>query len=68
MQAANELDSEKLRQLVPQAELAIFLRRNELGNSAESDEELSAMAVATEALRSIRVNQLGGTDPARVAR
>jgi hypothetical protein len=63
MQAMEESDKEKLHRLVRAAELAIFLRREELGNSAHAGEELSAMAVAIEALRSIRVHQLGGDKP-----
>ena len=60
LQAMNESDREKLRRLVPKAEAAIFLRRKQLGNSVEAREELSTMAVAIEALRLIRVRQLGG--------
>jgi hypothetical protein len=63
LQAMNESDREKLRQLVPKAEAAIFLRREELGNSAEAHEELSTIVVAMEALRSIRVQRLGGVTP-----
>jgi hypothetical protein len=63
LQALNESDRQKLRRLVPEAEVAIFLRRKELGNSVEAREELSTMAVAIEALRSIRVHQLGGGQP-----
>jgi hypothetical protein len=63
MQAVNESDREKLHRLVREAEVAIFLRREELGDSVEAHEELSTMAVATEALRSIRVHQLGGQIP-----
>jgi hypothetical protein len=63
LQAMNESDREKLRRLVPKAEAAIFLRREELGNSAEAREELSTIVVAMEALRSIRVQQLGGVTP-----
>lgn len=66
MQALEESDREKLRRLVPKAELAILLRRKELGNSADSNEELSTMAVVAEALRFIRVTQLGGINLARV--
>ena len=63
LQAMNESDREKLRRLVPKAEAAIFLRREELGNSAEAREELSTIVVAMEALRSIRVQQLGSITP-----
>jgi hypothetical protein len=59
-QAANETDPEKLHRLVREAEVAIFLRRQELANSADAREELSTMAVATEALQAIRATQLSG--------
>jgi hypothetical protein len=62
MQALEESDRQKLRRFVPEAEAAIFLRRKELGNSVEAREELSTMAVAIEALRSIRIHQLGGVN------
>ena len=65
MQTLEESDPEKLHSLVPEAELAIFRRREELGTSAEACDELSTMAVVAEALRSIRVHQLGGADAAR---
>jgi hypothetical protein len=64
MQAMNESDGEKLHRLVGEAEAAIFLRREQLGDSAEDREELSTMAVATAALRSIRTHRLGATKPA----
>jgi hypothetical protein len=60
IQALEESDRQKLRRLVPEAEAAIFLRRRQLGNSVEAREELSTMAVAIQALRSIRIHQLGG--------
>jgi hypothetical protein len=64
LQALDESDDrERLHRLVREAEVAIFLRREELGNAVEAREELSTMAVATEALRSIRVHQLGGGKP-----
>jgi hypothetical protein len=63
MRALEESDREKLRRFVPEAELAIFLRRKKLGNSVQAREELSTMAVAIEALRSIRISQLGGVRP-----
>ena len=65
MRALGESDPEKLRRLVAEAELAIILRREELGTSAEAREELSTMAVVAEALRVIKVHQLGGADAAR---
>lgn len=63
MQIMSETDREKLQRLVGEAEAAISVRREELGKSAEAREELSTMAVATEALRSVRVNQLGIGQP-----
>jgi hypothetical protein len=60
MQAANETDKQKLDRLVREAELAIGLRRAELEDYADAREELSTMAVATEALRAIRSQQLSG--------
>lgn len=60
LQALDESDRERLHRLVREAEVAIFHRREELGDSVEAREELSTMAVTTEALRSIRVHQLGG--------
>jgi hypothetical protein len=63
LQALDESDRERLYRLVREAEMAISLRREELGDCVEAREELSTMAVATEALRSIRVHQLGGVKP-----
>jgi hypothetical protein len=63
-QALDETDREKLNRLVRETEVAIFLRREELGDSAEAREELSTMSVATEALRVIRLQKLGGPKPA----
>jgi hypothetical protein len=61
-QAANETDKEKLDQLVREAELAIVRRREELRNSADAHEELSTIAVATEALRAMRSQQRSGDE------
>jgi hypothetical protein len=63
LKALKESDREKLHRLVREAEVAIFLRRDKLGNSVERREELSSMAVATEALRAIRIHKLGETMP-----
>jgi len=67
MRALAQSDPEKLHRLVREAEVAIFLRREELENSAGSHEELSTMAVVTEALWSIRVHQLGGAPEGKAA-
>jgi hypothetical protein len=60
MQAVDELGPEKLPLLIRDAELAISLRRGELGDSADTNEDWSTMDVASAALRSIRVTQLSG--------
>jgi hypothetical protein len=65
MQAMNESDREKLRRLVRDAEVAIFFRREILCNSAAALEEMSSMAVAIEASRTVRAHQLSG--PSRYA-
>jgi hypothetical protein len=62
-QALDETDREKLHRLVRETELAIFLRREELGDSAAAREELSTIALAIEALRVIRLKKLGGPKP-----
>ena len=59
-----ESNREKLTRLVREAEVAIFLRREKLGNLAESRDELSSMAVAAETLRAIKVYKLDGDKPA----
>ncbi len=61
MQAVDESDREKQRGLVREAEAAIYLRLEQLADSAETHDELSTMSVATKALGSIRVTLLGGT-------
>jgi hypothetical protein len=55
MQAANESDQEKRKRLVCEAELAIRRLRQQLRDSADPHEVLSTMAVAIQALRTIRV-------------
>lgn len=52
--ALDETDLEKLAQLVPEAELAIFKRQQELKNCPQDDEELSTMPIACEALRVVK--------------
>jgi hypothetical protein len=51
LKALDETDPEKLARLVPEAELAMFKRRQELDDSPENSEELSTMPVASESLR-----------------
>ena len=61
IKAIEEKDSDKAAQLLHEADLAIFCREQELGNSPQHREELSAIAVAIEALRVTRraLNALG---------
>jgi hypothetical protein len=51
VKAVEEKDRNKAAQLLHQADEAIFRRKQELGNSSLHREELSAIAVAIEALR-----------------
>jgi hypothetical protein len=57
--ALGETDKDKLTALVYAAELAIFLRLQELADSADHNEERSEIQVACAALLSIQVNDLG---------
>jgi hypothetical protein len=52
--AAEEGDREKQILLVQQADLAIFQRQQQLYNCVQHRDELSALNVATEALRVIK--------------
>lgn len=61
LQALDESDRERLHRLVREAEVAIFHRREELGDSVEAREELSTMAVATEAYLGHLVNTMTDT-------
>jgi hypothetical protein len=54
LKTMNETDPEKLAQLVPEAELAMFKRELELKNCAQKTEEMSTMCVASEALRVVK--------------
>jgi hypothetical protein len=54
LKALDERDPEELAQLVPEAELAMFKRRQELHESPQNSEELSTMSVASEALRVVK--------------
>ena len=51
LKALEEPDREKAAQLVHEADLAIYKRQRELGDSTKHREELSIMSVAAEALR-----------------
>ena len=52
--AVDETDREKQRQLVQQADLAIFQRQQKLYNCIQYRVELNALNAATEALRAIK--------------
>jgi hypothetical protein len=54
LETMNETDPQKLAQLVPEAELAMFKRELELHNSPQQTEELSTMSIAFEALRIVK--------------
>jgi hypothetical protein len=58
-----ETDQEKLAQLVPQAETALFLRELEIPTSGDHSEEHYEIAVAKAALLSIKVHKLGWPAP-----
>ena len=51
LKAMEEKDTNKAAELLHQADLAVFRREQELDNSPLHREELSAIAVAIEALR-----------------
>jgi hypothetical protein len=57
--ALEETDEDKLRTLVYAAEQAIFLRMQELGDSADHHDERDEIQKACAALLSIQVNKLG---------
>jgi hypothetical protein len=54
LKTLDETDPEKLARLVPEAELAMFKRRQKLNDSPENSEELSTMSVASEAIRVVK--------------
>jgi hypothetical protein len=54
LKTLDETDPEKLARLVPEAELAMFKRRQELSDTPQNSEELSTMPVASEALRVVK--------------
>ena len=54
LKTLDETDPEKLARLVPEAELAMFKRRQELNDTPQNSEELSTMPVASEALRVVK--------------
>jgi hypothetical protein len=54
LKTLDETDPEKLARLVPEAELAIFRRHQELCGSPQNSAELSTMPIASEALRVVK--------------
>jgi hypothetical protein len=54
LKTRDETDPEKLARLVPEAELAMFKRRQELDGTPQNSEELSTMPIASEALRVVK--------------
>jgi len=54
LKTMQETDPQKLAQLVPEAELAMFKRELELKNCAQNTEETSTMSIAAEALRVVK--------------
>ena len=54
LKTLDETGPEKLAQLVPEAELAMFKRRQQLNESHQHREELSTMPIAAEALRVVK--------------
>ena len=54
LKTVNETDPEKLAQLVPRVELAMFKRELELQDCYPPSEELSTLCVAYEALQVLR--------------
>jgi hypothetical protein len=54
LKTLDETDPEKLAQLVPEAELAIFKRQQKLYNCPQHKEELNTMCIASEALRVVK--------------
>jgi hypothetical protein len=57
--AVNEPGKEKLRELVHEAEAAIYERLQQLQNSADPCQELGAIREATKRLLSLKVTRLG---------
>jgi hypothetical protein len=54
LKTVDETDPEKLAQLVPEVELAMFKRELELSDCSRPSEELSTMSIACEALRVVK--------------
>jgi hypothetical protein len=67
LKTMNETDPQKLAQLVPEAELAMFKRELQLKNCVQNTEEMSTMCVASEALRVVkrRIAKPGALGPSK---
>jgi hypothetical protein len=58
--AVDETDRETLARLIDEAELAINIRRQQLGKSADYRHEVRALDLSTHALEAVKVQKLGG--------
>jgi hypothetical protein len=60
IRAVGETDRETLARLIDEAERAISIRRQQLGNPADYRHEVRAMDLSTHALDAIKAQKLGG--------
>jgi len=60
IRAVDEPDRETLGRLIREAEQAIVLRRLQLENPADYEDEVRAMNLATLAMDAVKVQKLGG--------
>lgn len=60
IKAVDEPDRETLARLIDDAEIAIRLRWQQMGNPADYRHEVRAMKVATQAMDAIKTQKLGG--------
>ena len=61
IRAVDETDRETLARLIEEAERAISIRRQQLGNPADYQYEVRAMDLSKHALDAIKAQKLGGT-------
>ena len=59
IRAVDEPDREILARLIREAEFAIVFRRQQLENTADYNDELRAMKLATLAMDAVKVQKLG---------
>jgi hypothetical protein len=60
IRAVDETDRETLARLIDEAERAICIRRQQLGNPADYRHEVRAMDLSKHALETIKAQKLGG--------